>query len=226
MGLSRFSDPEHVRVLTSPSWSHCEGLIKAFEDAWRRGERPAIAGYLHADGSQRRALLVELAHADLEFRLKAGQPARVEDYLADYPELAGDRNAVVGLIAAEYELRRLHQGGAGLDEYGGRFPEHLGDLLARLPGGAGDTPGPSGGAAPAAPPAPPALPGYEALREVGRGGRAVLQDGAGDPVPGALVRVGRVRGRGRDRGSRHLGGSRRPAGPRILAHVFHNAIVT
>ena len=33
------------------------------------------------------ALLVELAHVDLEFRLKAGQAARVESYLDRYPLL-------------------------------------------------------------------------------------------------------------------------------------------
>jgi hypothetical protein len=101
MGLSRFSDPEHAELLASPSWSRCEGLIRDFEDAWRRGREPALADYLQAEGAQRRALLVELAHADLEFRLRRGEPARVESYLASFPELAADRNAVVGLLAAD-----------------------------------------------------------------------------------------------------------------------------
>ena len=36
----------------------------------------------------RLALLVELVHVELELRLKAGEPARVEEYLRRYPELA------------------------------------------------------------------------------------------------------------------------------------------
>ncbi len=105
MQRTRFSKPEHDWPLTGPTWSLCEGLIKAFEDAWRRGQAPAIADYLRADGPERPALLIELVHADLEFRLKSGEPARVETYLAKYAELAGDRGATLGLIAAEYELR-------------------------------------------------------------------------------------------------------------------------
>ena len=37
-------------------------------------------------------------HVDLEFRLKAGESARVEEYLERYPALAQDGNAVVELI--------------------------------------------------------------------------------------------------------------------------------
>src|SRR5207248_3546425 len=97
MGQTRFSDPEHVRVLADPAWARCEGLIKAFEEAWRRGPAPGLGDYLRADGPVRRALLLELAHVDLEFRLKTGEPARVEAYLGAYPELAADRRAALEL---------------------------------------------------------------------------------------------------------------------------------
>src|SRR5207248_7677354 len=112
MRRTRFSNPEHIWRLSSPSWSVCEGLIKAFEDAWRRGQTPSITDYLRADGPERQALLIELIHVDLEFRLKSGEAARVETYLADHPELAEDRSATLGLIAAEYELRQTYQGGS------------------------------------------------------------------------------------------------------------------
>jgi hypothetical protein len=36
-------------------------------------------------------VLLELVHIELELRLKAGEAARVEAYLARCPELAGDR---------------------------------------------------------------------------------------------------------------------------------------
>jgi hypothetical protein len=44
-------------------------------------------------------------HLELELRLKAGEAARAEEYLARYPELAGD-TAALDLITAEHELRR------------------------------------------------------------------------------------------------------------------------
>src|SRR4051812_49628121 len=63
-----------------------ESLIAQFEDLWLRGGRPALDDFL-PDGAARRAVLVELVHIDLEFRLKAGEAARVETYLGRYPEL-------------------------------------------------------------------------------------------------------------------------------------------
>src|SRR5262245_40815355 len=125
MGRSRISNPEHLRLLASPSWSRCEGLLKAFEEAWRRGPAPAVEDFLHADGPERRALLLELVHADLELRLRAGEPARVETYLRRYPELADDRCATLGLIEAEHELRSRQPGGVGPHEYLQRFPDLL-----------------------------------------------------------------------------------------------------
>src|SRR5262249_18133778 len=50
------------------------------ESAWRRGERPDLAGLL-PEGPRRRQALLDLVHVELELRLKAGESARVEDYL-------------------------------------------------------------------------------------------------------------------------------------------------
>src|SRR4051794_28014488 len=81
-----------------------EGLIRLFERAWLAGERPTLEEYLGRAAAPDYDLLVELAHADLEFRIKAGQSARAGDYFARFPQLAEE--AADGLIAAEYELRR------------------------------------------------------------------------------------------------------------------------
>ena len=128
----------------NPSWPHCEALIKAFEESWQRGQAPAVGDYLRGDGAERIALLVELIHADLEFRLKAGQPARVESYLQDYPELAGQRSAVMELVAAEYELRQRRRDGVTLDEYGRRFPDYGEELIEYLEAAVAVTRAPSG----------------------------------------------------------------------------------
>jgi serine/threonine-protein kinase len=80
-------------------------LLERFEEAWRSGGRPAVEDYLPV-GAGRRAALVELVHLDLEYRLRAGEPADVDGYLQRYPELRADRAAVLDLLAAECELRK------------------------------------------------------------------------------------------------------------------------
>src|SRR3954470_3031450 len=83
-----------------------EDAIRRFETAWLGPARPEIGAYLPAGGAGHARLLTELVHVDLEYRLRAGEAARVEDYLARYPALADDAEVMLGLIAAEYELRR------------------------------------------------------------------------------------------------------------------------
>ena len=107
-----------------------EELIERFESAWRRGERPAIDAFLPADPAERRAVLVELVHAELECRLKAGEPARAEEYVRRYPELAVDRAQVLSLVARERAQRRRCEPDLTIQEYLGRFPEYQRELLA------------------------------------------------------------------------------------------------
>src|SRR5262249_52462922 len=113
---------ERLHPTTVSDWPALEAVIKRFEEAWRRGLRPAIEDYLPDDEEMRQVLLVELVHTELEFRLKSEEAARVEEYLARYPELAGDSTAVVGLLAAEFGLRKRVEPDTRLDEYLERFP--------------------------------------------------------------------------------------------------------
>jgi hypothetical protein len=103
-----------------------QGLLRQFEEAWRQG-RPALDDYLPAAGAEYLSLLRELVRTDLEYRLRAGEPARVEEYLGRYPELADDRAVVLALIGAERDLRREAE--PSWDEYSARFPEYAADLL-------------------------------------------------------------------------------------------------
>src|SRR5437763_4789375 len=95
-------------TLRGSVWDGFEDVIRRFEDAWRGPERPEILAYLPTGAGHTR-LLTELVHVDLEYRLRAGEPARVEEYLARYPALSEDRALVVDLISAEHEFRRRRE---------------------------------------------------------------------------------------------------------------------
>jgi serine/threonine-protein kinase len=119
-----------------------DALLERFEDAWSRGERPALQDYLPAVEPDRCTVLVELVRIDLELRLQAGEARRVESYLADFPELATDTPALLKLLRWEYRLRRRCEPGLTAAEYVRRFP-HLGaDLAACLRETAPARPGP------------------------------------------------------------------------------------
>jgi predicted ATPase len=155
-------------------WLTLKDAVRRFENAWRQGPRPLIDDYLPTGDPLRCRVLIELVHIDLELRLKAGEAARVEEYLAHYPELAANRAGTVELIAAEHELRRRREAGVTLDDYLLRFPQYQAELpaqIARPTVAAGDTP-PRPGAAGAA--AVPEVAGYDILGLLGRGGMGVV----------------------------------------------------
>src|SRR4051794_21623912 len=108
-------------TLEDHTWDDFEDVIRSFKDAWQGPARPEIHAYLPAgDGHTR--LLTELVHVDLEYRLRAGEPARVEEYLARNPVLSDDRAVVLDLIFAEREFRRRREPGLAPSEFFRRFP--------------------------------------------------------------------------------------------------------
>src|SRR5262245_6780164 len=106
---------EAVGPPPTEDWPALVAAVKRFETSWRQGARPVIDDYVPAGGLGGR-LLIELVHLELELRLKAGEAARVEQYLARYPELAGDAAVALDLIAAEHELRRRGEPDLSLDD--------------------------------------------------------------------------------------------------------------
>lgn len=116
--------------LNSAEWASREQVIRRFEDAWRHGSRPILEDYLPASERDRRTVLLELVHTELEYRLKDGAPARVEEYLVRFPELTSEPEAALELITAELELRRRREPGLMLDEFLVRFPRYQRELLS------------------------------------------------------------------------------------------------
>src|SRR6516225_38260 len=119
-----FPRPQPADSPRTRDWLALKDAVKRFEDGWRQTARPVIDDFLPATSSLRCEVLIELVHIDLELRLKAGETARVEEYLARFPELAADRAVALALIAAEHELRRRYESRLTLDEYFQRFPEY------------------------------------------------------------------------------------------------------
>ncbi|WP_435009632.1 protein kinase domain-containing protein [Tundrisphaera lichenicola] len=114
-------------------WRRLQKLIEEFETAWTRGEHPKIVDHLPEDEPHRQRLLVELVHADLEYRLKAGESARVEEYLRTYRSLAEDSRTVRELVQAEWNFRKRSEPGLSIDRFRLRFPSYVHTIEATLP---------------------------------------------------------------------------------------------
>jgi hypothetical protein len=119
-------------ILSREIPAECEAIIRRFEQAWQGQPQPDLESYLPSAQPVDTRLLFELVHIDLDFRLRKGEPARVEHYLERYLLQERDRAALLELIVAEYALRRHWQGEAALEEYLDRFPQHQHELRVRL----------------------------------------------------------------------------------------------
>src|SRR5262245_3294029 len=100
------SEPEPIMPTLADDWLALKDAVERFERAWRHVPRADIEDYLPFGDRLRYRVLIELVHIDLELRLKAGEAARVEEYLAHYPQLTNDRAVTLELIAVEHEFRR------------------------------------------------------------------------------------------------------------------------
>jgi tetratricopeptide (TPR) repeat protein len=121
-----------INSLDSQAWHALERVVEQLEREWEQGRRPTIDDLLPAESTLRSALVIELAHAELECRLRAGEPARAEDYLHKYPELGDDGAAALELIHTEYRIRSEHDPGLPVEEYLARFPHYSSELRSRL----------------------------------------------------------------------------------------------
>src|SRR6266436_2013918 len=166
--------PEPVPSTRAEDWLALKDAVRRFEHAWRQASRPGIDDYLPIGAPLRFRVLLELVHIDLELRLKGGETARVEEYLARYPELTDDRAVMLELIAAEHEFRRRREPGLALSEFLRRFPQYRAELpgqIARITIDGRNVPlRPTDQRAETL----PEVAGFEVLGLLGRGGMGVV----------------------------------------------------
>lgn len=164
----------------TPQLDDTEALVWAFERAWAAGARPDLAAFLPDPAAPHFAeALRELVLVDLELTTAAGEARTASDYLARFPALARDPEAVAAL--RRHEARAAETAAVGPDPHA-----HWRDRAAQLYAGFRELPT----AARAAPadsleladlvleaggtPAPRARPGdtafgFRLVRELGRG---------------------------------------------------------
>ena len=155
-------------------WAEHEKTIRAFEQAWRRGERPNLSDGIVSHTREPLRLLSELIQIEFEFRFRAAEQPRVEDYLRRFREIES-KAEILELIGCELTLRDRYGPPHGIEELRLRFPQlgpRLDALLVER----------SNGALTATRPAQRrrhdfgrlALPGYVIGEELGHGGMGIV----------------------------------------------------
>src|SRR5262245_12928654 len=109
-------DPSLGKVRSLATFNRRERFLEAFERAWQERKQPRLEDFLPGPGPDRRPVLIDLIRADLECRLKANLPARVEDYLARFPELKADAAVVLDLLTVEVRHQERRHGSISVEE--------------------------------------------------------------------------------------------------------------
>jgi tRNA A-37 threonylcarbamoyl transferase component Bud32 len=122
-----------------------DGVVQAFEAAWKSGNAPDIRMFTNSvPSASRAALLDELIRVDMECRWKryAGDaeygmscslsPWTIDDYLARHPELGDAASLHPDLILEEYRVRQRWGDRPESAEFARRFPGRESELLAAL----------------------------------------------------------------------------------------------
>ncbi len=116
-------------------WTQVEERLEAFARAWKLSpEAPDPAKFVPDKPVElRRLILAEVVKFDLECRMQRGLPKLLEDYFAEFPELAEGDGPSCDLLYEDFHLRRQAGQAADPADYFQRFPGRAAEL-ARLLG--------------------------------------------------------------------------------------------
>lgn len=152
------------------TWDILSQRLEALIAGWDEGpDPPPLADFVPADPpTLRRLVLSELIKVDLEYRWSRGQPRRIEEYLAEFPDLAGPSGVPCDLIFEEFQVRRRCGESPDGAEYAKRFPGQAVEL-GRLIGVAPDQAQPSKRGAHTSVEAGQQIDDFDLLAQVGEG---------------------------------------------------------
>jgi serine/threonine protein kinase len=115
------------------TWDVLAAQLEALVQRWEAGgPEPVLAEFVPPGSTAvRRLALVELVKLDIDYRYQRGRPKRIEDYLAEFPELRGESGVPCDLIFEEFQARRRAGEPINPADYFNRFPAQTTEL-ARL----------------------------------------------------------------------------------------------
>ena len=120
---------DKLAILPEAERERLEALLMEFDQAWEPEKLARQVSELSSEASDfRQAALEELVKIDVERQWQVGNPQKVEDYLAQFPELGTRQTVAVGLLHAEYDARRQGDAAADFSDFQRRFPHLAGQL--------------------------------------------------------------------------------------------------
>jgi serine/threonine protein kinase len=115
--------------LDDPSWMRLADIVRRFDESGRTAPGAELAHHLPGPGDPlRQPVLVELVKVDQERRWRRGEQKKLEDYLAQWPELTGKPEVLRELLGAECLTRALLDALPSREELQTRFPQ-IGDRI-------------------------------------------------------------------------------------------------
>lgn len=110
-------------------------LCEKFKALWdSTGNPPDVFAFLENHVGSESAAKLAVVRCDQELRWKAGQPLKVEEYLARLPELAANSDCKLQLAVGEFHACQSLSTPPSIDDFVTRFPD-ISDTLRKIMSG-------------------------------------------------------------------------------------------
>lgn len=109
--------------LSDRDWGLLAEALNALEETWIRNSSADLKEFVPSlSGPLRDRVLVELIKSDQEFRWQNGEQKRIEDYLAEWPEVTRSSDSVFELLDAECLIQAIQSSVPARGEIQRRYP--------------------------------------------------------------------------------------------------------